>query len=399
MGKSGIEISREVIIPDPIKIARYARSPELGPRVLFFSGGTALKETSRVLTTLTHNSIHIMTPFDSGGSSAKLRAAFHMPAIGDVRNRIMALADAGVSGNPEIFSLFSYRLPKDHDHDALYTELFSMVRGRHPLIAAVHDPMRKIIRRHLRIFLENMPEDFDLRGASTGNLVLTAGYLDNTRMLDPVIYIFSKLVNARGVVRPVLNADIQLIAELENGAIVKGQHLLTGKETSPISSKVKRVYLSRKCDPLEEMRPPIRNKLSKLISTAELICYPIGSFWSSVIANLLPEGVGKAVAGVRCPKVFVPNSMPDPEAVGMSLTEQVVELVRYLRKDDPEGIAPSDVLSFVLIDEQFGEYPSEVDEKVLEEMGVRVVRAPLVVGPGNPEIDPERLSQALLSMT
>jgi CofD-related protein of GAK system len=399
MRKSGIEISREVIIPDPIKIARYARSPELGPRVLFFSGGTALKETSRFLTSLTHNSIHVMTPFDSGGSSATLREAFHMPAIGDVRNRIMALADAGVSGNPEIFELFSYRLPKDHDHEALFNELFSMVRGRHPLVAAVHDPMRKIIRRHLRIFLENMPENFDLRGASTGNLVLAAGYLDNTRMLDPVIYIFSKLVNARGIVRPVLNADIQLIAELESGEIVKGQHLLTGKETSPISSKVKRIYLSRKCEPLEETRPPIRNKLSKLISTAELICYPIGSFWSSIVANVLPEGVGKAVAGVRCPKVFVPNSLPDPECIGMSLGDQVRELVHYLRKDAPEDIGPRDVLRFVLIDEQYGEYPSGVDAKVLEEMGIQIVRAPLVVGPGNPQIDPERLSQALLSMT
>ena len=68
--------------------------PALGPRLVFFTGGTALRDLSRQLTSYTHNSVHLITPFDSGGSSAALRRAFAMPAVGDIRNRLLALADS-----------------------------------------------------------------------------------------------------------------------------------------------------------------------------------------------------------------------------------------------------------------------------------------------------------------
>ena len=48
-------LSRAAIIPDLARVARYQRAPELGPRLLFFGGGTALREVSQVLTDYTHN--------------------------------------------------------------------------------------------------------------------------------------------------------------------------------------------------------------------------------------------------------------------------------------------------------------------------------------------------------
>ncbi|MFW5836578.1 MAG: 2-phospho-L-lactate transferase CofD family protein, partial [Desulfovibrionaceae bacterium] len=108
----GTRLTREATIPDPMRLARYERIPELGPRILFFSGGTALRELSREIIRYTHNTIHLITPFDSGGSSAKLREAFHMPAVGDIRNRLMALADTSLTGNPAIFNFFAHRFPK-----------------------------------------------------------------------------------------------------------------------------------------------------------------------------------------------------------------------------------------------------------------------------------------------
>src|SRR5688572_20780353 len=105
------QVSRAVRIPDDLRVLRCSRAPELGPRILFFSGGTALRPLSRALKLLTHNSIHLITPFDSGGSSAALRRAFGMPALGDLRNRLLALADETVRGNPRVFRLFGYRLP------------------------------------------------------------------------------------------------------------------------------------------------------------------------------------------------------------------------------------------------------------------------------------------------
>ena len=62
-----------------------------------------------------------------------------------------------------------------------------IMNGEDPLIRRVPDPLRKIIRTHLRFFNERRPKDFDLRGASIGNCILAGGYFNYNRMLDPVI--------------------------------------------------------------------------------------------------------------------------------------------------------------------------------------------------------------------
>ena len=97
-------------LPGELRMQRSSSLPELGPRILFFSGGSALRPLCRVLKQYTHNSVHLITAFDSGGSSAQLRRAFAMPAIGDLRNRIVALADESVRGSPQIYRLFAYRM-------------------------------------------------------------------------------------------------------------------------------------------------------------------------------------------------------------------------------------------------------------------------------------------------
>ena len=68
-----VRVTRSVPIPNPLHLARCAKSPEYGQRILFFSGGSALNPLCRKLIDYTHNSIHLITPFDSGGSSATLR--------------------------------------------------------------------------------------------------------------------------------------------------------------------------------------------------------------------------------------------------------------------------------------------------------------------------------------
>jgi CofD-related protein of GAK system len=393
-----LEVCRHTLLPDAVRLARFAKSPELGPRLLFFSGGTAIRELSRTLIGYTHNSIHVMTPFDSGGSSAVLRRAFGMPAVGDVRNRLMALADQSLTGNPEIYALFAHRLPKEASPQELEGEFTSMAEGGHPLVQAIPDPMRKIIRHHLGRFAEFKPQGFDLSGASIGNLVLTAGYLDHSRHLDPVIFVFSKLVAARGVVRPVVNEDLQLVSLLENGERVVGQHLITGKECPPIESRVERLYLAHGGEPETPVQISIRDKMRELIASAEMICYPMGSFYSSIVANILPGGVGSAVAANHGPKVFVPNTMEDPECRGLTLPEQVEVLLEYLRADDPDSIQPSDVLGFVLLDENASRYNGELDEERMKVLGIRTLRCSLVSRQSEPFIDAGRIAAILLSL-
>ena len=391
-----VRITRTARLPDAVKLGRYRKSPELGPRVLFFSGGTALTGISRELKLYTHNSIHLVTPFDSGGSSAKLRKAFAMPSIGDLRSRLTALADENITGNPEIYKLFTHRFPSSGKAGDLLARLELMINGKEPLVAAIPNPMRRLIRNQLGYFREAMPADFDLRGASTGNLVLAGGYLNNHKHLDPIIYLFSKLVDVLGTVRAVVNNDLHLAARLEDGSCIVGQHHLTGKETAPLQSPVRELLLSADPDTLVPAIAEMRKKNCRLIQRAELICYPPGSFYTSLIANLLPRGVGSAIAGADCPKIYIPSLGHDPEQIGMSVESSVETLLEYLQKDSGKN---GGLLDYVLIDSKRGDYPQPLPGRALRKLGIEVIDTRLVSKRSAPYYDSELLVCALLSLT
>ena len=73
--------------------------PPLGPRLVFFTGGTALRDLSRELIRYTHNSVHLVTPFDSGGSSATLRRAFAMNILLEQVNALAETIEEAVLKN------------------------------------------------------------------------------------------------------------------------------------------------------------------------------------------------------------------------------------------------------------------------------------------------------------
>jgi len=394
-----IRITRTARLPDPVRISRYRKAPELGPEVLFFSGGSALNDVSRVLKNYTYNSTHLITPFDSGGSSAKLRQAFNMPAIGDLRSRMIALADESVTGHPEVYQLFTYRLASAERNSVLSKQLDEMIQGKYPMVAAISNPMRRLIRNQLGYFRDSMPDNFDLRGASIGNLILTGGYLNNHRHLDPIVFLFSKLVGVLGTVRPIVNDNLHLAADLQDGSRIFGQHRITGKETAPLQSPIKRLRLSGHPDKLVPANSEIRKKTRKLISKAELICYPPGSYYSSLIANILPDGVSAAIACVDRPKVYVPNLGRDPEQIGMTLEQCVIKLLEYLRPGIAAGCRNEDLLNFVLLDSNNGDYPSSLPLSKIEKLGIKVIDTRLVTKRSAPHYDPELLVHALLSLT
>jgi len=394
-----ITITHTVDLPDPVRIARYLKAPELGPKVLFFSGGTALKALSRELVRYTHNSMHLITPFDSGGSSAKLRKTFGMLAVGDLRNRLMALADRSLHGNPQIYALFAHRLPKDLSQQELEHMLQALIEGRTRLMAAVPDPMRKIIRTHLGFFRDAMQgTTFDLRGASVGNLILAGGFFNYGRQIDPVIYMFAMLVKARGSVRPIVNKDLTLAAELADGTVLAGQHRLTGKEAGPIVQPVKRVFL---CPSQSDTRPVetrIRPKVGEMIRGAELICYPMGSFYSSLVANLLPLGVADAIARAACPKVYVPNPSGDPEQLGLGLGPSVRMLLEYLRAGCAKPQPVEKLLNYVLIDRRRDIYREPHGLRQVEAMGIEVIETDLTGHGSVPLFDERKVIENLLSL-
>jgi CofD-related protein of GAK system len=394
-----IRIARTIQVPDPVLISRYHRAPELGPRILFFSGGTALNKTSRVLKNYTHNSIHMVTPFDSGGSSAKLRRAYAMPSIGDLRSRLMALADENITGQPEVYRLFTYRFPKNGNSKKMLRQLELMIGGKDPLVDAISNPMRRLIRNQLGYFRDTMPPDFDLRGASTGNLILAGGYINNHHHLDPIIFLFSKLADVLGTVRAVVNDNLHLGAHLADGSSVFGQHRLTGKEVPPLGSAVTKLFLSSQADKHVPATATLRKKNRKLISQADLVCYPPGSFYSSLVANLLPDGICQAIAACDSPKVYVPNLGHDPEQIGMTANSAVQTLLDYLRREPSGDCQTRKLLNFVLIDSKRGRYQSPLSAGLMQELGIQVIDTKLVSRQSSPHYDAKLLVSALLSLT
>jgi CofD-related protein of GAK system len=386
-------------LPNPVLLENFHKNPELGPAVLFFSGGSALSDISRALKRYSHNSIHLVTPFDSGGSSASLRQAFSMPSVGDLRSRLMSLADESSDEHLHVYRLLTYRLPQDGQKDELRSELSSMVDGSNIMMQPIPAPIRHMISTKLGYFQQAMPDDFDLSGACIGNLILAGGYLHHDRQLDQISFLFTKLVDAKGIVRTTISDNLHLMADLEDGTQVFGQHRLTGKEVSKINSPIRDIGLSRETDRMVPVHPEISKSNRKLIDSADLICFPPGSYYSSLIANLLPTGVGRAISNNPAPKVFVPSLGHDPEQIGMTTNRSIETLLKYLKYDAGNNCPNNKLLNYVLVDSQQGEYSPGASEEFLYQLGIQLIDTTLISDNSSPYYDPELLVEVLLSLT
>jgi hypothetical protein len=142
----------------------------------------------------------------------------------------------------------------------------------------------------------------------------------------------------------------------------------------------------------------MRSKNRELIHQAELICYPPGSFYTSLIANLLPTGVGSAIAGTGCPKVYIPSLGHDPEQIGMTLEDSVRTLLQYLHADNADDCPAGKLLNFLLVDSKQGRYPSPLPVPLLQAHGIRIIDTRLVSRESAPYYDPDLLVSALLSL-
>ncbi|MFQ5671039.1 MAG: GAK system CofD-like protein [Acidobacteriota bacterium] len=371
-------------------------SPAAGPRILFFSGGTALGALARVLKIQTHNSIHIITPFDSGGSSGSLRKAFGIPSVGDLRSRLMDLADETIPRLAAIRRLVRHRFSRKAGRNSLELQLQEMCAGRHPLMRALPGEMSNLARTHLRLLAARKPHRFDLRGANLGNLILAGGALRDQGRLRPVVTRLSRLLGALGVVCPVTDQSLHLAARLADGRYLVGQHRLTGKEAPAITSPVRDLHLVDTRAAPERVRPPAGREVLRLIAGADLICYPMGSFYSSLLANLLPAGIGRAIRSATCRKMYIPSTGLDPEQLGMTLGDAVAALVGILKQDAGADSPAHAFLDTVLLDSRSGAYTLPLDSGNLARLGLQIEDLPLVAGRG-PDLDPHRLAELLLA--
>jgi 2-phospho-L-lactate transferase/gluconeogenesis factor (CofD/UPF0052 family) len=173
---------------------------------------------------------------------------------------------------------------------------------------------------------------------------------------------------------------------------------LTGKEEPELPAPVRDLYLVGNRDRAERTTVTARDAVCRDIAGADLVCYPMGSFYTSLVANLLPTGVGRAIAAARCRRVYVPNTGVDPEQRGMSVADSVRAIVDYVRRDAGPDTPVDRIVNLALVDPAREHYVTPCDLDDVRAMGVEVAETPIVMKDHPPLHDTRVLSELLVSL-
>ena len=316
------------------------------PNVVVIGGGTGQSVFLRGLKHETKNITAIVTVADDGGGSGVLREDLGMIPPGDIRNCLLALANM----EPAMSEVMRYRFP-----------------------------------------------DGSLKGQSFGNLFLAAmtGIYDN---FETAVYKMGQVFAVTGRVLPVSLDNINLIAELENGETVVGESNIP-RQVRKTKSAIKKIYLDNPdAKPLDEVVTSIKN--------ADAVAIGPGSLYTSILPNLLVEGVVDALSTTRSPKVYVCNIMTQPgETGGKNVLDHVKVIV------DHAGI---NFIDYVLVNNEylpqgvFERYTKDGAELVmldkeqrdgLEAMGIKCIEEKLIeIKNGYIRHDAEMVSKAVVDI-
>lgn len=245
-----------------------------GPRIVAIGGGTGLSTMLRGLKHYTKNITAIVTVADDGGGSGMLRQDLGMPPPGDIRNCIAALANT----EPIMQALLNYRF-----------------------------------------------QDGSLTGQSFGNLFLAA--LNGVApTFDQAVALMGDVLAITGRVLPVTNANVDLVAHFANGTSVMGE--------SSISSFKK----LQKCR-IDHVRlipehPPALPEAIEAIRKADVILLGPGSLYTSIIPNLLVDGIADAVAANKSAlRIYVANIMTqEGETESYTVADHLTALFYHSRR-------------------------------------------------------------------
>src|ERR1700738_860315 len=228
-----------------------------GPRVVALGGGTGLSTMLRGLKKYTGNLTAIVTVADDGGSSGKLRAEYRILPPGDFRQCITALADV----EPLMTTLFQHRF-----------------------------------------------KEGSLNGHSFGNLFIMA-MAEITGDFEHAIRESGRVLAVRGQIVPSTLRDVTLIAEMSDGETRIGESSIphangNGGGHVAVATAIKRVFL--------QPEPTINPEAEEAILNAEMIIIGPGSLYTSILPNLVVDGMAEALKASPAIKVFVCNVATQP---------------------------------------------------------------------------------------
>ena len=286
--------------------------------VVVIGGGTGLSTLLRGLKLFPMNITAIVTVADDGSSSGRLREEFNTPAVGDLRNVLVALSEV----EPLVEELLQYRF-----------DTYS-----------------------------------DLNKHAMGNLLLTAMY-NITGSLTESLEALSKIFNINGRVLPFTEDKAILVAHTTDGEVIEGESKITkaGKHIKSINYKNK-----------VKVTPQVLNAIEE----ADLIIIGIGSLYTSIIPNLLSREMRKALKEAKAKKMYICNIMSEHgETDGFNVSDCIKQINKYAGKDFIEVVLANNKKVPDNILELYKEEQSEqimIDKDNINKMGVKLITADLL---------------------
>ncbi len=223
-----------------------------GPNIVVIGGGTGLNTVLSGLKQYTNNLTAIVTVSDYGEEVSNSRRELEAMPLSDIKDSIISLA----SKEGQIDKLFNYEF-----------------------------------------------RNGKLRGLSFADIYFLAMKGINGNFEDSIIK-SNEVLNMIGKVIPVTLDEMNIIAELENGYIVKEKSRIAEVVSEKIT-KINRILLNpSNCRPAPGVIETIKN--------ADCIIIGPGSLYTNVIPNLLVNGVTKAIKESTAIKVYISNIMTEP---------------------------------------------------------------------------------------
>ncbi|MCK9603891.1 MAG: YvcK family protein [Candidatus Omnitrophica bacterium] len=291
-----------------------------GPKIVTVGGGTGLSMLLSGLKEYTSNITAIVTVADDGGSSGRIRQQFDILPPGDIRNCLVALADA-----PALMrDLFQFRFDKSSE----------------------------------------------LSGHSFGNLFITA-MTRVTGDFEKAIKETSRVLALRGQVIPATLDNITLVAYHKNGSITEGENNIPKAHLSIERVNLKPELVTATPDAL------------RAIDEAQIIVLGPGSLYTSIIPNLLIKGIKDRIIASKAIKIYVCNVMTQPgETDIFKASDHIKTLINHTHPGVIDycivnaGEIPEGMLKRYAEQDS---YPVANDRGNIESMGYRVIEDNFVV--------------------
>jgi len=304
------------------------------PRFVAIGGGTGLSTMLRGLKEKSRLT-GIVTVADDGGSSGRLREELGLPAPGDIRNCIVALADT----EPLMKDLFQYRFP---DGGAL-------------------------------------------EGHSFGNLFIAA-MSGVTGSFEDAVSESSRVLNVRGKIVPATLENVQLVADMSDGATV------TGESAIPSANGI--IQNLR----LEPESPLPYEGASEAIEKAEMVIIGPGSLYTSLIPNLLVPGIAEAISRRNVPVVYICNiASQHGETEGFTVTDHLQVIRHHCPNLKIDGVIVNNNMADLKIDYE-ASHIEIGDASEFAMLGVDVVETDLMDDEIRTHHDSKKLAHVLLTL-